>query len=172
MRILGIDPGLKNTGFGVVEYNNDHLTYIGSGIITTQSSNSTFTRLKELLDSLKYVIQEVQPTIACVERIFINNNLKGSLLLCQARGTAIAALNLYDIPITEYTALQIKKSVCGYGHAAKDQVATMVKYLLSLNATPQKDAADALAIAIAHAHYNKICQNFGTHAIKKGRLIG
>ena len=158
MRILGIDPGLRNTGFGVIEAIGKEVSYITSGIITTNAEDSLAMRLKTILDGINQVIIETKPDIASVEIVFVNKNPQSTLLLGQARGVAIAACVLNNLDITEYTALQVKQSVVGYGHAEKEQVGKMVKYLLKLNGEPQKDAADALAIAICHIH----CYRFKT----------
>ncbi len=153
MRVLGIDPGLRNTGFGVVEVINGKVSYIMSGVISTDAENSLPARLKTILSGLTEIIHETTPTIACIEKVFVNVNPQSTLLLGQARGAAITSCVLHDIDVTEYTALQIKKSVVGYGHAEKEQVAKMVKYLLNLNGEPKADAADALAIALTYVHY-------------------
>ena len=156
MRILGIDPGLRNTGFGVVEAIGNEVSYIASGIITTNASDGLAMRLKTILNGINQIIIETKPDIASVEKVFVNKNPQSTLLLGQARGVAIAACVLNDIDVTEYTALQVKQSVVGYGHAGKDQVGKMVKYLLKLNGEPQKDAADALAVALTHIHTAKV----------------
>ena len=152
MRILGIDPGLRNTGFGVIETVGKEASYIASGVITTNAAESLAMRLKTILDGINQVIIETKPDIASVEIVFVNKNPQSTLLLGQARGVAIAACVLNNLDITEYTALQVKQSVVGYGHAEKEQVGKMVKYLLKLNGEPQKDAADALAVALTHIH--------------------
>ena len=153
MKILGIDPGLANTGFGVIEIVYKIPNYIQSGIITTNPKDTLANRIKVILTSLNNVIKEYNPDCACIEKVFINVNPKSSLLLGQARGCAISSCVLNDINITEYTALQIKKSIVGYGHADKVQVSKMVKLLLKLKDAPQKDSSDALAIALTHFYY-------------------
>ena len=153
MRILGIDPGLRHTGFGLIEIVNTKPTYVQSGVIATLSDESLPDRLKTILDGLTSIIVATKPQIACVEKVFVNINPQSTLLLGQARGAAITACVLHNLDVSEYTALQIKKAVVGYGHAEKLQVARMVKYLLNLNQVPKADAADALAIALAHFYF-------------------
>ncbi|MFN7094211.1 MAG: crossover junction endodeoxyribonuclease RuvC [Burkholderiales bacterium] len=172
MRVLGIDPGLRNTGFGVVDIIDNKPYYIISGIIATKATDPLAERLKTILVGITSIILETKPQIASIEKVFVNNNPQSTLLLGQARGVAIAACVQQEIAVAEYTALQVKQSVVGYGHAEKNQVGKMVKYLLNLNGEPKADAADALAVALAHSHYSKICQVFNLTITKKGRLIG
>src|SRR6187401_1927813 len=150
-RILGIDPGLRVTGFGVLEARGNTLVYIGSGCIRATGS-SLPVRLGVIVRDLAHVIAELGPTEVAVEKVFVNINPHSTLLLGQARGAAIAAAVLAELPVVEYTALQVKQAVVGHGKAAKDQVAEMVRRLLDLPGAPSADAADALACAIAHAH--------------------
>jgi len=154
MRILGIDPGLQTTGFGVVDVEGASLRYVASGTITTR--NMTLgdlpARLKVLFDGIGEVTARYQPDQAAVEIIFVNVNPQSTLLLGQARGACITALVTRDLPVAEYTALQMKRAVAGHGQAAKAQVQEMVKRLLDLPGLPGSDAADALGIAITHAH--------------------
>lgn len=171
MRILGIDPGLRNTGFGVIELFQKKPLYVASGIITTNSDEVLPLRIKTILDGISQIINEYKPAIASIEKVFVNVNPQSTLLLGQARGAAIAACVLHNLEVTEYTALQVKQSVVGYGHAEKDQVAKMVKLFLNLNGMPRRDAADALAVAIAHIHYAKVSKTFNMSTSKKGRLI-
>ncbi|MDO9272632.1 MAG: crossover junction endodeoxyribonuclease RuvC [Rugosibacter sp.] len=152
LRILGIDPGLRSTGFGVIEKKAHALTYIASGCIKTDANSSLPQRLKTLLDGIGEVVATYQPQQAAVEIIFVNVNPQSTLLLGQARGAAISALVLANLSVAEYTALQVKQAVVGHGKAAKEQVQQMVMRLLNLPGAPSADAADALACAIAHAH--------------------
>lgn len=172
MKVLGIDPGLRNTGFGIIEVVDNKPYYITSGVITTNSEESLPLRIKTILDGLSQIIKDYQPNISSIEKVFVNVNPQSTLLLGQARGVAIAACVLHDLPVTEYTALQVKQSVVGYGHAEKDQVAKMVKLFLNLSGAPRKDAADALAVAITHVNYAKVSAVFNMSVTKKGRLIG
>ena len=172
MRILGIDPGLRITGFGVVDKHGARLTYVTSGRIRT-AGNELAPRLKTILDGLAEVIREQRPAQIALEKVFVNVNPSSTLLLGQARGTAICAAVMHGLPVAEYTALQVKQAVVGNGHAQKRQVQEMVRRLLRLGGEPSTDAADALACAICHAHGG---QGLGKLAIagyrmKKGRLV-
>ena len=151
MRILGIDPGLRVTGFGILDRNGSKLDYVASGCIRTPDGELP-ERLKSILEGLLEVIALHAPMEVSVEKVFVNINPQSTLLLGQARGAAICAAVSKDLPVSEYTALQVKQAVVGQGHAAKEQVQEMVKRLLNLGGVPQADAADALACAICHAH--------------------
>jgi crossover junction endodeoxyribonuclease RuvC len=172
VRILGIDPGLRVTGFGVIEKHGQQLHYIASGCIKTPDGELP-ARLKVILQSLGEVIAQHQPQQVAVEKVFVNVNPQSTLLLGQARGAAICAAVQADLPVAEYTALQVKQSVVGNGHAAKEQVQEMVKRLLNLSGTPSPDAADALACAITHAHGGQGLGALATRGfrVKGGRLI-
>lgn len=172
MRILGIDPGLRRTGFGVLEVVGHHLQWIGSGTIVIPSELPLAQRLKMILDNIREVVDTYQPEQAAVEKVFVNMNPASTLLLGQARGVALCALADKGLAVTEYTALQIKKSVVGKGHADKEQVQSMVKHLLGLSAFPAPDAADALACAICHAHTYPLASRLSGHSlrIRAGRL--
>ena len=151
VRILGIDPGLRVTGFGIIEKQGQKLDYVASGCIRTPDGELP-QRLKSILEGLLEVIALHAPMEVSVEKVFVNVNPQSTLLLGQARGAAICAAVSKDLPVSEYTALQVKQAVVGQGHAAKEQVQEMVKRLLNLGGVPQADAADALACAICHAH--------------------
>lgn len=151
-RILGIDPGLRMTGFGVIEMQGQKLRYIASGCIKSDGNQRLPDRLHTLYAGITEIIGAYQPDIAAVEQVFSNVNPQSTLLLGQARGAAITALVAQGLPVSEYTALQVKQSVVGHGKAAKQQVAHMVMRLLALPGEPGSDAADALACAICHAH--------------------
>lgn len=152
VRILGIDPGLRVTGFGVIEQHAGQLHYIASGCVRSNDKDPLPLRLQSLLEGLAEVIALYQPQQAAVELVFVNVNPQSTLLLGQARGAAISALVHAKLPVAEYTALQVKQAVVGHGKAAKQQVQDMVKRLLQLPGDPGADAADALACAICHAH--------------------
>jgi len=152
IRILGIDPGLGVTGYGVVEKSGSQLAYVASGRIRSSPTGSLSERLSTILDGLAQVIESYHPTEAVVEKVFVNVNPQSTLLLGQARGAAICAAVLARLPVSEYTALQVKQSVVGVGNARKEQVQEMVRRLLNLPGAPGTDAADALACAICHAH--------------------
>ncbi len=154
MRILGIDPGLQTTGFGVVDLQGQHLQYVASGTISTLHlpRGDLPARLKVLFDGVREVVATYQPVASSVEIVFVNVNPQATLLLGQARGACVTALVSVDLPVAEYTALQMKQAVAGHGKAAKAQVQEMVMRLLKLPSLPGKDAADALGLAITHAH--------------------
>ena len=154
MRVLGIDPGLQRTGFGVVDIEGARLAYVASGTISTLevARGNLPARLKVIFDGVAEVKRRYQPQAASVEIVFVNVNPQSTLLLGQARGAALAALVSDDMPVAEYTALQMKKAIVGHGLASKAQVQEMVMRLLQLPGLPGKDAADALGLAITHAH--------------------
>ena len=173
VRILGIDPGLRITGFGVIDKTGQKLAYVTSGCIRSDEKDTLPLRLKTLLDGIGAVIAAHSPQEAAVEKVFVNVNPQSTLLLGQARGAAIAALVLADLPVAEYTALQVKQAVVGHGKAAKEQVAHMVMRLLQLPGTPSADAADALACAICHAHGGHGIGALATQGlrVRNGRLV-
>ena len=154
LRILGIDPGLQRTGFGVIDADGPRLRYVASGTISTLEAprGDLPGRLKIIFDGVREVVQAYSPQCASVEIVFVNVNPQSTLLLGQARGAALAALVSGGLPVAEYTALQLKKSIVGHGHASKEQVQQLVMRLLQLPGLPGKDAADALGLAITHAH--------------------
>ncbi|MBP6654062.1 MAG: crossover junction endodeoxyribonuclease RuvC [Propionivibrio sp.] len=172
-RILGVDPGLRITGFGVIEKTGNKLSYLASGCIKTDAKASLPQRLGTIHSGLRELVAQYQPDQAVVEIVFVNVNPQSTLLLGQARGAAITALVSGGVEVAEYTALQVKQAVVGNGKAAKEQVQHMVRRLLSLPGDPSPDAADALACAIAHAHGG---QGMGTMAtkglrVRNGRLV-
>lgn len=168
MRILGVDPGLRRTGFGVIDVQGPNLHYVASGTIIVDTQASLPARLKIILDNLREVIRETRPDVAAIEIVFVNTNPQSTLLLGQARGAALCALADTDLLVHEYTALQIKKSVVGHGKAAKQQVQDMVQRILRLNTLPGTDPADALACAICHAHMAPMKAQLG----KQGWILG
>ncbi len=172
VRILGIDPGLRITGFGLIDKAGQKLIYVTSGCIKTPSADLP-RRLKSILDSLNQVIAEHRPEQVAVEQVFVNVNPRSTLMLGQARGAAICAAVANSLPVSEYTALQVKQAVVGNGHAKKEQVQEMVRRLLALNGSPSADAADALACAICHAHGGQGLGQLATagYRVRRGRLI-
>jgi crossover junction endodeoxyribonuclease RuvC len=150
MRVLGIDPGTVVTGWGIVEFRDRKFYHIANGCVRTQAKTPLPERLGNIFKSLSNIIAEYQPTIASVEEVFVSRNVQSALKLGHARGVAIAAISQGGLPVHEYTALQVKKSVVGYGRAEKFQVQEMVKILLSLPKTAPEDASDALAVAMCH----------------------
>ena len=172
VRILGIDPGLRVTGFGIIERKGASLTYIASGCV--RSGNADLSdRLKTILGGLREIIGEHRPQQVALEKVFVNVNPASTLALGQARGTAICAAVDAGLPVSEYTALQVKQAVVGNGHAKKEQVQEMVKRLLGLAGAPSADAADALACAICHAHGGQGLGAIPTRGfrVRRGRLV-
>jgi crossover junction endodeoxyribonuclease RuvC len=151
VRILGIDPGLNRTGYGVIEVGGGRLRHVTAGVIRVPAG-ALAQRLAHILSELAAVIRSTQPSEAVVEKVFVNVNAKSTLLLGQARGAALCAAVTAGLSVHEYTALQVKQAVVGYGKANKIQVQKMVQRLLALDRVPQPDAADALACSICHAH--------------------
>lgn len=152
MRILGIDPGTRITGYGIIDVEGNRLRHVDNGIVKTRSSDVLPLRLKTIYDGLTAVFKQYSPESVAVEQVFMAKNPRAALTLGHARGSAVlAAVNL-DLEVLEYSALQVKSAVVGYGHASKQQVQQMVKALLNLPEVAQEDAADALAVAICHAN--------------------
>ncbi|MCC7645048.1 MULTISPECIES: crossover junction endodeoxyribonuclease RuvC [unclassified Janthinobacterium] len=179
MIILGIDPGLRTTGFGVIEKHGNKLRYIASGTVKTGSEGELPPRLKVILQGVGEIVGTYRPDCAAIEKVFVNVNPQSTLLLGQARGAAICALVHADLSVAEYTALQVKQAVTGHGKAAKEQVQEMVSRLLSLPGLPGTDAADALGVAICHANSIDALAMIGALApqlqglrMKRGRLVG
>jgi len=174
LRILGIDPGLRVTGYGVIEKSGTRLAYIASGCIKSREQDSLPERLATLFAGIGEIVTTYAPQQAAVEKVFVNVNPQSTLLLGQARGAAIAALVHARLPVAEYTALQVKQAVVGQGKAAKEQVQAMVVRLLELPGSPSADAADALACAICHAHGGQGLGALATAGfrVRGGRLIG
>jgi crossover junction endodeoxyribonuclease RuvC len=172
VRILGIDPGLRVTGFGVLDKSGQKLSYVTSGCIRVPAGELA-ARLKAILDGLAQVIEECRPQQVALEKVFVNANPQSTLLLGQARGTAICAAVMHALPVAEYTALQVKQAVVGNGHAKKEQVQEMVRRLLRLAGDPSPDAADALACAICHAHGGQGMGKLATrgYRMRRGRLV-
>ncbi len=153
IRILGVDPGLRNTGWGVIEVAGTRLSYVGCGSIHTDAATSLAERLASIHRALARLVESEGPAEAAVEETFVNRDPQSTLKLGQARGVALAALALMDLPVAEYAANLVKKTVVGVGHAEKTQVAMMVKMLLPSCRIASPDAADALAVAICHAQH-------------------
>ncbi|MQY51904.1 crossover junction endodeoxyribonuclease RuvC [Rhodocyclus tenuis] len=172
VRILGVDPGLRITGFGVIDQCGQSLTYVASGCIRSNEKETLPQRLGTIFSGLRELAEHYQPQQAAVEIVFVNVNSQSTLLLGQARGAGIAALVAAGIDVAEYTALQVKQAVVGNGHADKVQVQHMVRRLLALPGDPSPDAADALACAIAHAHGGQGLGAFATKGLRMrhGRL--
>jgi len=151
-RILGIDPGSRKTGFGIIESGRFHPNYISSGVIRVEKLTGA-QRLKTIFESVCQIIEQYDPQVMAIEKVFVYKNPNSAIKLGQARGVILCAAAIKDIPIMEYTPTQIKSTIVGQGHATKDQVQFMVQNLLKLTESPQEDAADALAGALCHDRY-------------------
>ncbi len=156
MRILGIDPGSTATGYGVVDYSRGRLTHVTHGVIRTHRSDSLAARLARIHSYVLEVAQKNTPDSSVVEKVFLASNPRSALVLGQARGAALAALATHGLEVHEVSAREVKKAVAGTGAAQKKQVQSMVVRLLNLDSSPPTDAADALAIAICHAHAGRL----------------
>ena len=157
MIILGIDPGIAIVGYGIIEYKNNKFRVIDYGAITTPSTMATAKRLERIYKGIDILIKNYNIDEVGVEELFFNKNVKTAITVAQARGVILLACSHNDKPIYEYTPLQVKQGVVGYGRAQKSQVQQMVTSILNLKEIPKPDdVADALAVAISHAHANKL----------------
>ena len=171
-RIIGIDPGSLRTGYGIIDVIGNKTTYVSSGIIRL-TEKSLPPRLKVIFDGVSQLILEYQPHAMAIEEVFFAKDPRAALKLGQARGAAIVAGVDKDLPVAEYSARSVKQAVVGTGAADKKQVQTMVASLLKLPDTPSEDAADALAVAICHAHgmhAGKLLAGHGLKGFARGRL--
>lgn len=166
--ILGIDPGLQRTGWGIIASIDNRLSFLACGMIKSTPTLPLAERLRQLHDGLRLVIKQHRPHESAVEETFVNTNGSSTLKLGQARGAILLTLSNHGLPVYEYGANKVKKSVVGSGHADKTQIGMMVKMLLpasnATDITMGADAADALAIAICHAHHRTVQKLTGTHA--------
>ena len=168
--ILGIDPGSRITGFGVVQMQGNRTEYIACGCIRVKEGILSV-KLKQIFDCICEVVEEYKPDEAAIEQVFMAKNADSALKLGQARGAAMVAMASHALVVAEYSARQVKQSVVGTGGADKSQVQHMVTQLLSLNAAPQADAADGLAVAICHGHaMRSALYQAGVKKIRRGRL--
>jgi crossover junction endodeoxyribonuclease RuvC len=158
MRILGIDPGSRITGYGLIDSQGNRLRHIDNGIIATNPTAPLADRLKVIYEGINRVIGEFAPEAVAIEQVFLAKNPQAALVLGHARGTAMVAAVNAGLPVYEYSALQVKSAVVGYGRAGKPQVQQMVKALLNLPEIAQEDAADALGVAICHANSRTLTQ--------------
>ena len=166
MIILGIDPGYAIVGVGIVEYKGNKFRPIAYDAITTHAKYATTLRLKTIYDDINFCLEKYKPDAVAIEELFFNNNAKTAIAVAQARGVLVVSATNRGIPVYEYTPLQIKQAVAGYGKADKRQVQQMVKMLLNLDAIPKPDdAADALAVAICHAHSSRMNEELGTNRL-------
>jgi len=153
LRILGIDPGYAIVGFGVTDYNGKKFVPIEYGAILTEAHTDFSERLKAIADDMDFICERFQPDCMAIEKLFFTNNQKTAIDVAQARGVIVLSAVRHDIPIFEYTPLQVKQSVVGYGRAEKKQVMDMTRRILKLEQIPKPDdAADALALTICHGH--------------------
>jgi crossover junction endodeoxyribonuclease RuvC len=151
--IIGIDPGLRHTGWGIVAQSGNRLSFIAAGRISPDTDSPMATRLLTLAEGITDIINAHQPDEAAIEETFVHKNAKSALLLGQARGSAILSLAQNGLTVAEYAANRIKQSVTGHGHAEKTQIQAMIAILLPNSGKLAADAADALAVAITHAHH-------------------
>ena len=167
MIIIGVDPGYAIVGIGVIEYNGNRFRPLEYGAITTPAGMPTVDRLKKIYDEMTLLIDKYKPDAVAIEELFFNSNQKTAINVAQARGVILVSVTNRGVPIFEYTPLQVKQSVTGYGRADKNQIQQMVKTLLNLNVIPKPDdAADGLALAICHAHSNKINKMFDLNNVR------
>ena len=169
-RILGIDPGSRITGYGIVDIRGNHATHVSHGAIHLEGDDVAG-RLGCLFEAVGRVVEEFAPLEVSIEKVFMHKNADSALKLGQARGCAITACAARGLPVYEYTANQVKQATVGKGHAAKGQVQHMVRVLLCLESVPEVDAADALAIALCHAHTRESLSRMGEiRGVRRGRL--
>lgn len=155
MRILGIDPGYATIGYGIVDYDKNRFTVVGYGAITTKAKTPFETRLKDIYEDIMQIAEKYKPQQLAIEKLYFNTNTTTAIDVAQARGVIVLAAHTCGLKINEYTPLQVKQAVTGYGRAEKHQVMEMVKSILNLSKTPKPDdTADALALAICHGHYS------------------
>lgn len=153
MRIIGIDPGYAIVGYGIVDYNSNHFSVVDYGAVTTKAHTPFDRRLSSIYDGLTQLISTYKPDAMSIEKLFFNTNTTTAIDVAQARGVIVLAASQGGIDIAEYTPLQVKQSVVGYGRAEKKQVQEMTRLMLNLKTVPKPDdTADALALAICHAH--------------------
>jgi crossover junction endodeoxyribonuclease RuvC len=164
MLVLGIDPGAATTGWGLVSREGDQLALVDYGTVRTSSDAPLPQRLQVLYQGLGQVISSHQPSAVAVEKLFFNKNVRTAMTVGEARGVALLAVAEAGLPVHEYTPLEVKQSVCGYGRASKEQVQKLVQMLLGLDSIPQPDdAADAIAIAICHIHSSPLQATLAQH---------
>ncbi|HVL02669.1 MAG TPA: crossover junction endodeoxyribonuclease RuvC [Dongiaceae bacterium] len=169
--VLGIDPGSRITGYGVISAESSRLHYIDSGCIRTESAADLAEKLDMIFRGIDQVIRLHHPEQVGIEQVFLARNADSALKLGQARGVAIVACTQHQLPVAEYSARQVKQAVVGTGAAEKTQVQRMVCHLLGLDKSPQADAADALAVAICHAHMSQsMLRLAGARKVRRGRL--
>lgn len=151
-RILGIDPGSRLTGYGIIESDRGELHFVSCGVIKTSQEYPFSNRLNEIFEGINEVIQLHEPSVSAIEDVFVAKNARSALKLGQARGAAVVAMMQNGLRVFDYNPKMVKQAVAGYGQAEKSQVQNMVKMILGLSGSPSSDAADALAVAICHAN--------------------
>ncbi len=169
MRILGIDPGSRATGYGLIEKEGNRLIHIDNGVIRPPANAELPERLLSIFSDLNAIINEYTPQYSAIEQVFMSKNAQSALKLGQARGAALLAMAGAGLEIGEYSPMQVKSSVVGYGRAAKSQVQQMVRALLNLPEIAQEDASDALAVAICHAHSINLNKKLATATKMQGK---
>ena len=169
MRILGIDPGSRATGYGLIEKEGNRLIHIDNGVIRPPANAELPERLLSIFSNLNTIINEYSPQYSAIEQVFMSKNAQSALKLGQARGAALLAMAGAGLEIGEYSPMQVKSAVVGYGRAAKSQVQQMVKALLNLPEIAQEDASDALAVAICHAHSINLNKKLATATKKQSK---
>ena len=168
-RILGIDPGSRVTGYGIIDQAGQQISYVASGCIRT-SGDALAERLGIIFAGVNTIIQEYLPDEMAIERVFMNKNADSALKLGQARGAAICASVHREVPVDEYAAREIKQAVVGNGGATKEQVQHMICVLLSLQKAPPSDAADALGVAVCHGHQRETRNRMATAQSSRGKV--
>jgi crossover junction endodeoxyribonuclease RuvC len=164
MRVLGIDCGSRVTGYGVIDSDGADCVFVRCGAIRSQPSNPIAERLKGIHDGIVEIIRELHPDVAAFESLFYATNVQSALKLGHVRGVSMFAASAANLPVFEYSPLEVKSAVTGYGRAEKPQVQQMVRALLKLNAPPEPyDASDALAVAICHIHTNRFNTSLAAH---------
>jgi crossover junction endodeoxyribonuclease RuvC len=169
VRILGIDPGSRITGYGIIDFHKNHARHVASGCIHVRGSDLT-ARLRAIFDGITAIVDSEEPAELAVEEVFFHRNAASALKLGQARGAALMAGVTRGLPLYEYSPNQVKQAVTGRGHAPKDQVQHMIKMLLGLRDLPASDAADALAVAICHGHTSQTLARMESAASRSGSL--
>lgn len=160
VRILGIDPGFRVTGYGIIESNGQESRYLASGVINVSKSKQAAERLAKIYGAVQELVAAHQPDELSVERVFVHRNADSALKLGQARAAAICASFTQQLPVYEYAAREVKQAVAGKGSASKEQVEHMVRILLSVQTALETDASDALGIALCHAHTRNLSQRY------------
>jgi crossover junction endodeoxyribonuclease RuvC len=167
VRILGIDPGSRITGYGIIDFHNDHARHVASGCIRIRGGDLT-ARLRAIFEGITSIVDSEAPAELAVEQVFFARNAASALKLGQARGAALMAGIAKGLPLYEYSPNEVKQAVTGRGHAPKDQVQHMIKMLLGLQELPASDAADALAVAICHGHTSQTLARIARSAAGAG----